>query len=58
MALWMEAGAEPKTESEIVDLEAINAIKESAAIELKVFPFSLRMCLFIYIYAIDVWLNS
>ncbi|KAL3531176.1 hypothetical protein ACH5RR_010498 [Cinchona calisaya] len=35
MALWMEAGSEPKTESEIVDLEAIAALKESAAIELK-----------------------
>ncbi|PKI41111.1 hypothetical protein CRG98_038639 [Punica granatum] len=35
MALWMEAGAEPKTESEMVDLDAIAALKESAAIELK-----------------------
>ncbi|XP_031283796.1 tetratricopeptide repeat protein 4 homolog isoform X1 [Pistacia vera] len=35
MALWMEAGSEPKTESEIADLEAITALKESAALELK-----------------------
>ncbi|EEF33968.1 heat shock protein 70 (HSP70)-interacting protein, putative [Ricinus communis] len=35
MALWLEAGSEPTTESEIADLEAINAIKESAALELK-----------------------
>ncbi|KAL0298124.1 UNVERIFIED_CONTAM: hypothetical protein Scaly_2570100 [Sesamum calycinum] len=35
MALWMEAGSEPKTNEEIVDLEAIAALKESAAIELK-----------------------
>lgn len=36
MALWMEAGSEPKTESEIADLDAITALKESAALELKV----------------------
>ncbi|XP_027178193.1 tetratricopeptide repeat protein 4 homolog [Coffea eugenioides] len=35
MALWMEAGSEPKTESEVVDLEAISALKQSTAIELK-----------------------
>ncbi|KAL6584316.1 hypothetical protein OROMI_003605 [Orobanche minor] len=35
MALWMEAGSEPKTNEEIVDLEAISALKESAAVELK-----------------------
>ncbi|KAK6259884.1 hypothetical protein SCA6_014358 [Theobroma cacao] len=35
MALWMERGSEPKTESEIADLEAISALKESAALELK-----------------------
>ncbi|KAL0355043.1 UNVERIFIED_CONTAM: Tetratricopeptide repeat protein 4 [Sesamum radiatum] len=35
MALWMEAGSEPKTNEEIVDLEAIAALKESAALELK-----------------------
>ncbi|KAG6520260.1 hypothetical protein ZIOFF_017298 [Zingiber officinale] len=35
MALWMDAGAYPVSESEKADLEAIAAIKESAAIELK-----------------------
>ncbi|KAK3007568.1 hypothetical protein RJ639_014414 [Escallonia herrerae] len=35
MALWMEAGSEPKTESEVADLDAITALKQSAAIELK-----------------------
>ncbi|XP_022758557.1 tetratricopeptide repeat protein 4 homolog isoform X2 [Durio zibethinus] len=35
MALWMETGSEPKTESEIADLQAISALKESAALELK-----------------------
>ncbi|KDP26449.1 hypothetical protein JCGZ_17607 [Jatropha curcas] len=35
MALWLETGSDPKSESEIADLEAISAIKESAAIELK-----------------------
>lgn len=35
MALLMEAGSEPKTQSEIADLEAITAIKESAAVEFK-----------------------
>ncbi|GLT41481.1 hypothetical protein SLA2020_155410 [Shorea laevis] len=35
MALWMEEGSEPKTESELADLEAISALKESAALELK-----------------------
>ncbi|KAJ1416820.1 Tetratricopeptide-like helical domain superfamily [Sesbania bispinosa] len=35
MALWMEKGSEPLTETEKADLEAIAAIKESAAIELK-----------------------
>ncbi|MED6172211.1 hypothetical protein PIB30_047935 [Stylosanthes scabra] len=35
MALWMEKGSEPLTEAEKADLEAIAAIKESAAIELK-----------------------
>ncbi|PSR86399.1 Tetratricopeptide repeat protein [Actinidia chinensis var. chinensis] len=35
MALWMEKGSEPQTESEIADLVGINALKESAAIELK-----------------------
>ncbi|RDY07644.1 Tetratricopeptide repeat protein 4-like protein, partial [Mucuna pruriens] len=35
MALWMEKGSEPLTESEKADLEAIAALKESAAIEFK-----------------------
>lgn len=39
MALWMEPGSEPTTEKELADLDAIQAIKESAAIELKVSPF-------------------
>lgn len=43
MALWMEAGSEPKTESEIADLDAIDALKESAALELKVLSLSLSL---------------
>lgn len=35
MALWMEKGSEPLTETEKADLEAIAAIKESSAIEFK-----------------------
>ncbi|PKA59416.1 Serine/threonine-protein phosphatase 5 [Apostasia shenzhenica] len=35
MALWMDAGAEPVTCGEREDLDAIAALKESAAIELK-----------------------
>ncbi|KAL8139140.1 hypothetical protein V2J09_005141 [Rumex salicifolius] len=35
MALWMEPGSIPQTESERIDLEAIAALKESTAIELK-----------------------
>ncbi|KAI3760216.1 hypothetical protein L1987_50607 [Smallanthus sonchifolius] len=35
MALLMEKGTEPQTESELADLDAISALKESAAIELK-----------------------
>ncbi|MCE0480500.1 hypothetical protein HAX54_037392 [Datura stramonium] len=35
MALWMEAGSEPKTEKELADLDAISALKESTALELK-----------------------
>ncbi|GMI66406.1 tetratricopeptide repeat 2 [Hibiscus trionum] len=35
MALLMEAGSEPKTETEIADLQAIAALKESTAFELK-----------------------
>ncbi|PON37130.1 N-terminal acetyltransferase A, auxiliary subunit [Parasponia andersonii] len=35
MALWMETGSEPVTETEKADLDAIAALKESAAMELK-----------------------
>ncbi|CAM8976695.1 unnamed protein product [Rhodiola kirilowii] len=35
MALWMEAGSQPTSEKELADLDAIQAIKESAAIEFK-----------------------
>lgn len=44
MALWMEAGSEPKTDSEVADLEAISALKESAAIELKVALLLASLC--------------
>lgn len=37
MALWMEKGSEPLTETEKADLEAIAALKESAAFEFKVY---------------------
>lgn len=36
MALWMPAGAVPETEEEKADLDAISALRESAAVELKV----------------------
>ncbi|KAM3216728.1 tetratricopeptide repeat protein 4 isoform X2 [Capsicum annuum] len=35
MALWMEAGSEPKTDKELADFEAISALKQSTAFELK-----------------------
>ncbi|KAG1333907.1 tetratricopeptide repeat protein 4 [Cocos nucifera] len=35
MALWMDAGSDPVTESERADLDAIAALKDSAARELK-----------------------
>ncbi|KAK7393346.1 hypothetical protein VNO78_21899 [Psophocarpus tetragonolobus] len=35
MALWMEKGSEPLTDNERADLEAIAALKESAAVEFK-----------------------
>lgn len=41
MALWLDSGAEPQTEKEKLDLEAIVALKESAAFELKVFSLLL-----------------
>lgn len=47
MALWVETGSEPMTESEKADLDAIAALKESAAIELKVLSFSISLSLFV-----------
>lgn len=44
MALMMETSSEPKTNDEIVDLEAISALKESAAIELKVTLMIMASC--------------
>lgn len=44
MALLMDAGSEPLTESEKADLDAIAAIKESTAIELKVVFLFLSLC--------------
>ncbi|KAF6144394.1 hypothetical protein GIB67_024621 [Kingdonia uniflora] len=35
MALWMESGSEPLTQNERADLDAISAIKESAALDYK-----------------------
>ncbi|XP_074279052.1 uncharacterized protein LOC141604183 [Silene latifolia] len=35
MALWLEPGSEPQTEKERADLDAISALKQSSAIELK-----------------------
>ncbi|KAH9307420.1 hypothetical protein KI387_035331 [Taxus chinensis] len=35
MALWMEAGSIPTTEKEQADVDAINALRESSALELK-----------------------
>ncbi|XP_057548964.1 uncharacterized protein LOC130827305 [Amaranthus tricolor] len=35
MALWLDSGSEPQTENEKADLDAIAAIKESTALELK-----------------------
>lgn len=36
MALFLPPGVEPETEEERADLDAINALRESAAYELKV----------------------
>lgn len=44
MALWMEKGSEPLTESEKADLEAIAALKESAAFEFKVYILMFWEC--------------
>jgi hypothetical protein len=46
----METGSDPTTESEKADLEAIAAIKQSAALELKALSLSLSLSLSIYIY--------
>ncbi len=37
MALWLQPGEEPETAEERADLDAITALRESAAIELKVY---------------------
>ncbi|CAN0861282.1 Tetratricopeptide repeat protein 4 homolog [Linum grandiflorum] len=55
MALLMEKGTEPTTESEIFDLDAISALKQSSAIELKVvfvspcFSFAVSQLLLFFI---------
>jgi hypothetical protein len=41
MALWLQPGEEPETAEERADLDAILALRESAAIELKVYSFDL-----------------
>ncbi len=41
MALWLQPGEEPETAEERADLDAIIALRESAAIELKVYTFDL-----------------
>ncbi len=41
MALWLQPGEEPETAEERADLDAIIALRESAAIELKVCSFDL-----------------
>lgn len=48
MALWMETGSEPQTESEKADLDAIAALKESTAFELKVLSFCLSVAFSVY----------
>ena len=49
MALWMETGSEPTTQSEKDDLDAIAALKHSVALELKV-SLSLSLSLYMYIH--------
>lgn len=44
MSLWMEKGSQPQTDSEIADLDAITALKQSSAIELKVRTWLSRRC--------------
>lgn len=43
MALWMEDGSNPLTENEKADLDAIAALKESSALEFKVFLYIIFM---------------
>lgn len=55
MALWMDSGSEPKTNEEIFDLDAIAALKQSTAIELKVpIPISDFYLHYNYIYVVVV----
>lgn len=51
MALWMDSGSEPKTNEEIFDLDAIAALKESTAMELKV-PIPISVFYLHYIYVV------
>lgn len=48
MALWMETGSEPQTDSEKADLDAIVALKESTAFELKVLSFCLSIAVSVH----------
>ena len=50
MALWLEQGSSDEITAEAqADLDAISAVKESAAIELKVSESIHPLCKFIYI---------
>ena len=49
MVLWMETGLEPTTQSEKDDLEAIEALKQSTALELKV---SLSLHIYVCVWTI------
>ena len=50
MALWLDSGSEPQTENEKADLDAIAAIKESTALELKVFSYQSSIASFFFQY--------
>ena len=52
MALWMETGSEPTTQSEKDDLEAIEALKQSTALELKVSLSLLCVCVCVCVWTI------
>jgi hypothetical protein len=54
MALLMEKGSEPLTENEKADLEAIAAIKESSALELKVCMHNLQITIFSFLLLISL----